>query len=124
MKNHIAFAFVPVACLVGCLLGAGAAQGAGKRALEGVVNINTAGAEELQLLPGIGPAKARSILEYRRARPFRTVEELVRIKGIGRKMVKRLRLHVTVSGPTTARPLDAPRESAQETEPPPIRTER
>jgi competence ComEA-like helix-hairpin-helix protein len=72
------------------------------RRLEGVVNINTATAEELQLLPGIGPAKVRNVMAYRRTHPFRTVEELVRIKGIGRKMVRRLRLHLAVSGPTTA----------------------
>ena len=72
--------------------------------VEGVVNLNTATAEELQLLPGIGPAKVRTILAYRSLHPFRTVDELVRIKGIGRKMLKRLRAHLTVSGPTTAKP--------------------
>jgi competence protein ComEA len=74
----------------------------GHRDVEGVVNLNTATAEQLRLLPGIGPAKVRSIVAYRRAHPFRTVEELVRIKGIGRKMVRRLRLHLVVTGPTTA----------------------
>jgi competence protein ComEA len=84
------------------------ATAAGKRAIEGVVNVNTATAEELQLLPGIGPAKVQSILAYRRAHPFRTVEELVRVKGIGRKMVRRLRAHLTVRGPTTARAIVPP----------------
>jgi competence ComEA-like helix-hairpin-helix protein len=51
--------------------------------LEGVVNINTASADELELLPGVGPARARLIVEYRDKHPFRTVEELARIKGIG-----------------------------------------
>jgi competence protein ComEA len=72
-----------------------------------VVNLNTATAQELQLLPGIGPAKVESILRYREARPFRTVDELVRIKGIGRKMLLRIRPHLTVVGPTTARPAAA-----------------
>jgi competence protein ComEA len=72
--------------------------------VEGVVNLNTATAEELQMLPGIGPAKVRSILAYRSLHAFRTVDELVRIKGIGRKMLKRLRAHLTVTGPTTAKP--------------------
>jgi competence protein ComEA len=75
--------------------------------VEGVVNINTASPDELQLLPGIGPAKVQSILAYRQAHPFRTVDELVRIKGIGRKMVKRLRVHLVVTGETTARPRKA-----------------
>src|SRR5262245_41507172 len=83
-------------------LAAARALAEGKPQLEGVVNLNTAPPEALQLLPGIGPAKVRNVIAYRRAHPFRTVDELVRIKGIGRKMVRRLRLHLAVSGPTTA----------------------
>jgi competence protein ComEA len=66
------------------------------------VNLNTAPPEVLGLLPGIGPAKAESILAYRKKHPFRTVDELVRIKGIGRKMVRAWRAHLAVAGPTTA----------------------
>jgi competence protein ComEA len=75
----------------------------GGKEVEGVVNLNTASAEELQLLPGVGPAKVRSIVAYRSLHPFRTVDELVRIKGIGRKMLRRIRAHLTVTGPTTAK---------------------
>jgi competence protein ComEA len=73
-----------------------------KAMLEGVVNINTASPDELRLLSGVGPARIRNILAYRHKHPFRTVEELARIKGIGRKMVRHLRLHLAVTGPTTA----------------------
>jgi competence protein ComEA len=83
--------------------------------LEGVVNLNTATPELLELLPGVGPAKVRDILLYRRRRPFRTIDELVRIKGIGRKMVRRLREHLAVSGPTTAHAV----RRTLELEPPP-----
>jgi competence protein ComEA len=79
-----------------------------KATLEGVVNINTASPEELRLLPGVGPARIRNILAYRHKHPFRTVEELARIKGIGRKMVRHLRLHLAVTGPTTAQKIIRP----------------
>jgi competence protein ComEA len=70
--------------------------------LEGVVNLNTATPDELRLLSGVGPARVRNILAYRRVHPFRTIDELARIKGIGRRTVRRLRLHLAVSGPSTA----------------------
>ncbi len=73
-----------------------------KANLEGVVNLNTASAEELRLIPGVGPARVRNILAYRKAHPFRTVDELARIKGIGRKTVRQWRLHLAVVGPSTA----------------------
>jgi len=63
------------------------------------VNINTASAAELQKLPGIGPATARSIVRYReRNGPFRRVEELLIIRGISRSRLKALRPYITVEG--------------------------
>jgi competence protein ComEA len=122
-----------VAALLVLLLLGGLAAGAGK-AIDGVVNLNTAPPEILSLLPGIGPAKVELILAYRRRRPFRTIDELVRVKGIGRRMVRALRPHLAVSGPTTAmaataaslvrppRPPDgAPRVAAAVTRPTPPR---
>ncbi len=70
--------------------------------LEGVINLNTASADELRLVPGVGPSRVRNILAYRKLHPFRTVDELARIKGIGRKMVRKWRQHLAVSGPSTA----------------------
>jgi competence protein ComEA len=87
-------------CIVLAAVAAPAAR-AGK-AVDGVVNLNTAEPGVLGLLPGVGPSKAAQIVAYRRRHPFRTVDELVRIKGIGRKMVRRLRAHLAVAGPTTA----------------------
>jgi len=70
--------------------------------MEGVVNLNGATPEELRLIPGVGPARVRNILAYRRAHPFRTVDELARIKGIGRKTIRHWRMHLAVGGPSTA----------------------
>lgn len=63
------------------------------------VDLNAAAAWELELLPGIGPARAARIVEYReRHGPFRRVEDLRKIPGIGDRMVEALRSYVTVSG--------------------------
>jgi competence protein ComEA len=88
--------------LVGLLVVAWPLTARAGKGLTGVVNLNTAPPEVLGLLPGVGPAKAAEIAAYRKRRPFRTVDELVRIRGIGRKMVRRLREHLAVAGPTTA----------------------
>jgi competence protein ComEA len=107
MNDRIKVSIVLVLALV--LLGAPrAALARGHRDVEGVVNLNTATADQLRLLPGIGPAKVRNIVAYRRQHPFRTVEELVRIKGIGRKMVRRLRPHLSVTEPTNAQTVVRP----------------
>jgi competence protein ComEA len=107
-----------LACVfLSALLTADFARAAGKT-VDGAVNLNTATPEILALLPGVGPAKAQSILAYRTRHPFRTVDELVRIKGIGRKMVRRLRPHLAVAGPTTASAGDAHAAPAPAAPPP------
>ncbi len=75
--------------------------GATPDAADGVVNIQTASAEQLQLLPGIGPSKAEAIIAYRQAHPFQRVEDILRVRGIGRATFRRLRAMITVSGATT-----------------------
>lgn len=67
----------------------------------GVVNLNEATAAELDLLPGVGPSAAQRIVEQRKRRPFKRVEELVRVKGFGRKTFLKLKPLLTVTGPTT-----------------------
>ncbi|HEY4184325.1 MAG TPA: helix-hairpin-helix domain-containing protein [Polyangia bacterium] len=84
------------------LLLAPAQARAGGKAIDGVVNLNTAPPELLSTLPGVGPSKAQGILAYRARHPFRTVDELVRVKGIGRRMVRAMREHLAVAGPSTA----------------------
>jgi competence protein ComEA len=78
---------------------------AGGGAITGVVNVNSATAEELTLLPGVGAAKAQAILEYRKEHgAFKRVEDLSEVKGIGDKALERMRPHVSLDGKTTAQP--------------------
>ncbi len=70
----------------------------------GVVNVNTATVEELEQLPGIGESRARALVAAREARGgFGSVDELIEVKGIGEASLEKLRPHLTVEGPTTAR---------------------
>ena len=79
----------------------------GKAPVEGVLNINRASEAELELLPGIGKGRAATIVARRQVRPFASLDDVARIKGL-RKLVGRLRAHLTVDGPTTLRPLARP----------------
>lgn len=65
----------------------------------GPLDLNTATAEQLDALPGIGPATAEAIISYRREHGrFRSVEELVEVRGIGESKLAALRSKVRVSG--------------------------
>ncbi len=62
-----------------------------------VIDLNKASAEMLQSLPGVGPKTAQAILDYRNLRGgFRSVEELLEVKGIGPKKMEKIRPYVTV----------------------------
>ncbi len=63
------------------------------------VNLNTASQAQLDTLPGIGPKKARAIIDWRKAHGgFKSVTELLQVKGIGRKTLEKLRPLVTLDG--------------------------
>ena len=63
----------------------------------GPVDVNTADADALQTLPGIGPALAERIIAYRTEHgPFRRVEDLLEVKGIGEATLEKFRQEVTV----------------------------
>jgi competence protein ComEA len=60
------------------------------------IDVNHATPAELWRLPGIGPTLAQRIIEARGEKPFRAVEDLRRVRGIGAKTLERLRPHVVV----------------------------
>ncbi|MCE9625637.1 MAG: helix-hairpin-helix domain-containing protein [Deltaproteobacteria bacterium] len=84
------------------------------KALEGVVNINTATPKELTMLPGVGKAKAEQIVQYRQTKPFGSVDDLKSIPGLGAKRIEAMRPHVVVDGATTAKRLATKKDAAPE----------
>ena len=63
----------------------------------GMIDINAASAAELEDLPGIGPALAGRVIEYREANgPFSGTEELLEINGIGEKTLEGLLPYITI----------------------------
>lgn len=62
-----------------------------------LVNLNAANVEQLMTLPGIGKSKAEAIVAYREAEgPFNTIDDLVQVKGIGKKLLAKLSASVEV----------------------------
>jgi competence protein ComEA len=87
---------VPVAAAAGTGAAAPAAAAPAPAAPSGPLNLNTATAEQLDQLDGIGPATASKILAWRREHGgFRTVDDLAQVPGIGPKRLAALRPHVT-----------------------------
>lgn len=77
----------------------------------GVVNVNTADAAQLQLLPRIGAKVAQRIIEARTEQPFQSVQDLAKVKGIGAQTMVLLAPYVVLEGPTTlAKKVAAPRQ--------------
>lgn len=64
----------------------------------GTFNLNTATSEELQQVPGIGPATADKILQMRKSYgAFKSVDDLLAIRGIGAKRLEKMRKYITVA---------------------------
>ena len=78
---------------------------------EDVININTATEEELRQLTGIGEVKAKRIIEHRKAHgPFKSIEDIMNVKGIGEKTFMKFKDRIVVGGETnvgkkTSRPV-------------------
>ena len=90
----IALAVVAILCTVAPSLSPAASAPAR-------IDINTASAEVLMALPGVGPAIAQRIIEYREKNgPFERPVELMNVKGIGEKTFDRLKDRIVVSSDT------------------------
>ena len=77
------------------------------------VNINTATSEELQQVPGIGPATAEKIVQMRKSYgAFKSVDDLLAIRGLGPKRLEKMRKYLTVGK-------DGPKHGSQPAKDPP-----
>jgi len=64
---------------------------------QGKININTATAEQLQTLPGVGPVLAKTIIEHRtKSGKFNKIEEIINVKGMGEKKFQKIKDRLTV----------------------------
>jgi competence protein ComEA len=71
------------------------------------IDLNRAGVTELMRLPGVGERRARAIVEARGRAPFRRVEDVLKVKGLGPKWLSRVRSHVVVGQAPAATPAGA-----------------
>ena len=100
LRRLAALALVALAIGSAAAPGFAAEESAG---LQGVVNLNTATAEQLQLLPGVGEVRANAIVDLRKQNGgFKSLDDLEAVKGVGPAMMERLRPHITLTGKTTA----------------------
>lgn len=79
---------------------AGVQQGGGSTVPDSQVDINSASAAELQKVPGIGPALAQRIIQFREEHgPYERIDDLLNVRGIGVRSLERLRPYLTVKAP-------------------------
>ncbi|HET9317217.1 MAG TPA: helix-hairpin-helix domain-containing protein [Vicinamibacteria bacterium] len=96
-QNRVVAAALAVLFALG--LSAGTALAASKPAPSGKVNINTATAEQLTAVPGIGDKRAARIVEYRQKNgSFKNVQELMNVKGVGEKSFGKLEPFLSTGG--------------------------
>jgi competence protein ComEA len=91
-SRKMQLAWIFLVCLGLALTPVSALAQKGKAASAEKVNLNTATVEQLQTLPGVGPAMAKKILEHRsKIGKFTKVDELLNVKGIGEKKFQKIK---------------------------------
>jgi competence protein ComEA len=79
-----------------------------------VVNINTASQEELESIKGIGPSKAKAIIDYRKKNgQFKSINDLDNVNGIGAATLEDARKDITLTGKTTVKVKDTDKKKMQ-----------
>jgi competence protein ComEA len=76
------------------------------------IDLNRATAADLMRLPGIGRGRAKAILEHRTRQPFRSPEEVIRVKGVSARWYAKVKGHLSTSAPPSAPAAAPPRAPA------------
>ncbi|HEY8856553.1 MAG TPA: helix-hairpin-helix domain-containing protein [Rugosibacter sp.] len=80
------------------------------------VNVNTATQEQLESLNGIGPAKAKAIIDYRQKNgAFKTLEDIDKVPGVGAGIMGKIKNDVTLTGATTVKAEPSAKKAAPAT---------
>ena len=115
--EHLASRWLPFAALLLCLASPIPAK---KKPPAHPINLNTSSAAELQEVPGIGPATAQKILDTRKAYgAFKSVDDLLAIKGIGAKRLDKMRKYLTVGKAPAKKQSTSAERAASPSKPPP-----
>ncbi len=93
-KPHLKGVLFTIVAAAALAMAAGSALAAGA-----LVDINTADQKALESLPGVGPATAKAIVQ---GRPYKSVDDLANVKGLGRSKFEKIKPLVTVGGPPAA----------------------
>jgi competence protein ComEA len=95
-------ALLVIASLAAAPARAGQPAAAATADVSGVINLNSASAEQIAFLPRVGIKLAERVVDYRKSNgPFKKIEDLMEVKGVGEKLFVALKPHLTVSGTTT-----------------------
>ena len=101
-KSHLIVLSVILIATISSAAMAADSQPVAAAPISGIVNLNTADAAQLAMLPRVGAKAAQRILDYRKEHGnFKKASDLMQVKGFGEKSFERLAAYVTVEGKTT-----------------------
>jgi competence protein ComEA len=101
-KSHLIVLSVILIATISSAAMAADSQPVQAPAVSGIVNLNTADAAQLAMLPRVGAKAAQRIIDYRKEHGnFRKTSDLMQVKGFGEKSFEHLAPYVTVDGKTT-----------------------
>src|SRR6266404_3107234 len=108
MPRRFPIQLLSIVLFLGLIFSASADAGKKKPRAQPVA-LNTATSEELQQVPGIGPATAEKILQMRKSYgPFKSVDDLLAIRGLGAKRLEKMRKYLTAGKPNKPAPQPPP----------------